>query len=465
MSNRDVVWITLESVRQDHTSLSGHERDTTPFLRELADSPGGTAFRDCHSHALWTRPSSASILTGTAPSRHRVWSYDAALPGDIPTIPEQFAAAGYRTAAVSPNAQLSDATGLDAGFDDFHYLGRETLLREAGVATTLRYLANIRRHSAGFTRDTSKHSLGYLNRSIATRHIRRAAREDDPLFLYLHLGDSHHAYYPPGGIRDRFADDLDLPMDRALEVAADMSERTHEHIARGLPFDDDEWNAIEVMYDTVVSYVDSIAEAVVAEARERLDDPVVVVTADHGEFLGEHGLLAHMLVPHTCVTNVPLVVYGLDVPDAAADGLVQHADVFSMIAADCGLDLSVPIGRDVRADPREFAVTQRGPDRAARKIEKFREYVPAFDASGFREGVVTSLRSREFRYQRGDDGADLYRLPDETTPVGDDHPEVRDAMDAAADDWLDAFGRGASDRRTASFTEGMQRQLRDLGYL
>ncbi|MFC6784589.1 sulfatase [Halobaculum halobium] len=465
MSSRDIVWITLESVRRDHTSLSNHERDTTPFLRELASERRGASFPNCHSHGLWTRPSSASILSGTPPSTHRVWSYDAALPGDVRSIPEQLSEVGYQTVAVSPNAQLSDATGLNAGFDTFHYLGRETLLREAGFTGMLRYAANLRRHSAGFTTDTAKHCLGYLNKTIATDHIERAAGDEDPLFLYLHLGDSHRPYYPPRGWRDRFADDLELPMKRALAVALEMSLDTHRLIAQGIPLDDQQWNAIEVLYDTAISYVDDIAAEVVATAREHLEDPLIVVTADHGEFLGEHGLLSHMLVPHTCVTNVPLVTYGLEAPASATDRLVQHADVLSMLSADCGLDLDVPVGQDIRHEPREFAVTQRGPDRAARKIEAFREYVPDFDASRFREGLVTSLRTEEFRYQRGDDGADLYRLPDETASVNDDYPDVCASMDEALETWLETFGHGASDRRTASFTDGMQRQLQDLGYL
>lgn len=465
MAHRDIIWITLESVRRDRTSLSDHVRDTTPYLKHLAAERDGTSFPNCVSHALWTRPSSTSILTGRAPSDHRVWSYDASLSTDITTIPEQLRERGYRTAAVSPIAQVSAATGLDRGFDDFHYLGRKELLREAGVPTTLRFLANINRHSAGLTTDLNKHRRGFFTQALATRHIDRAAADCEPLFLYVHVGDTHHVYYPPKALQDTFADDLDLSVGEALAVAVDMSDKLHEHIAHGLPFDEAEWNAIAIMYETCLAYVDSLVEGIVERAIDKLDDPIVVVTADHGEFFGEQGLLAHMLVPHSAVTDVPLVVYGLDVPGGAERGLVQPADVMAMLSAECGLDLEVPIGQDVRVIPRQFAVTQRGSLRAENNFAKLREYVPDFDVTRYPAGEVNSLRTLEYRYERDENGALLFELPDETDPVNEDLPGVVELLDAELAEWLDTHGRPSGSEATATFTDDMQAQLRDLGYL
>jgi uncharacterized sulfatase len=240
----------------------------------------------------------------------------------------------------------------------------------------------------------------------------------------------------------------------------------HEHVARGLPFDDDEWNAIEVLYDTCLAYVDSVLETVVDRARSRLDDPLVVITADHGEFFGEHGLLAHMLVPDSPVTDVPLVVSGLDVPEGADGSLVQHADVMAMLSETCDLDLEVPVGRDVRSVPREYAVTQRGSLRARKKLDKFRERDPSFDVGRYPMGELTSLRTLEYRYQRSEDGSDLFELSDEATPANDDYPEVVDRMSDAMDEWLETHGRPGGDRaRTATFSEEMEEQLQNLGYI
>ncbi|MFC7028078.1 sulfatase-like hydrolase/transferase [Halomicroarcula sp. GCM10025710] len=294
---------------------------------------------------------------------------------DVETIPEQLSAQGYRTACISPIAQVSEATGLDRGFDDFHYLNNDTLLQEAGPATMAKFLLNINRHSAGLTTDTKKHCIGYLGTEIAKRHIRQAERSGDPLFLYTHIGDSHHAYYPPKGWRTQFEADLELSLEEALAVSLDMSDRLVEHIANGASFTDAEWNAIEVMYDQCLLYVDHLAGAIIDEARARLEDPIIVVTSDHGELLGEQGLLAHMLVTNTAVSNVPMVVYGVDGLNSS-DELMQHADAMQMALAECDLPIPVPAGIDLRESERPFAVTQRGESGQRRRSASWKSTDP-----------------------------------------------------------------------------------------
>jgi arylsulfatase A-like enzyme len=461
MSNRDILWITLESVRQDRTSLGGHHRDTTPNLAALAGE--GAACDGCYSHDIWTRSSSASILTGQAPSAHRTWSTEASLPAGITTIPESARDAGYRTVCVSPIGQLSPSTGLDAGFEHFHYLNRSTLLSEAGPHAFARWLLNIRRHSGGITRDGNQHCTGYLCNAIAKRHIDAASSKDEPLFLYLHHSDSHHAYVPPIHWRDEFADELPFSADRAVDLALDMADRRHEHISTGELFSADEWRALRTLYDTGIAYVDHLTGELVDYARTELDDPVIVVTADHGELFGERGLLGHILVANTAVTNVPLVVLGLE--DFSGDGLIQHADVMRMLCADLGIEHPVPIGRDVRDDHRQFAVTQRGGERARRNLDEISRHNDGFNDDRFHTGDLTSLRTEEWRLQFSAEGSDLFALPDETTDVSEAHPAVVDRLEARGRTWIENFGGPVGDPGTAEFDEATREQLAELGYL
>ena len=464
--SRDIVWITLESVRQDHTSLGGYHRDTTPFLQSLAERSGGASFTNCFSHDIWTRASSASILTGLASSAHRAWSQETRLSGDVPTIPEALQRAGYRAACVSPNPQLSEATGLARGFDDFHYLGKSTLLEEAGLPTVLRYLTKLNSHSAGYTTDTAKHSIGYLSDAIARRHVREAARDGEDLFLYVHLGDSHHPYYPPKPYQDLFADGFEMSVEEALSFAMEMSNDIHGYIARGAPFSEDEWNALYAMYDAGIRYVDETLRSIVECAEERLDDPIVVVTSDHGELFGEKGMLAHMVVADDAVSHVPLVVAGVDGLTGGHDELVQHADAMKTVLAAAGVDAEVPVGFDLRDGDREFAVTQRSGARCASKLEMIGENDPSFDPSRYHEGDLTSLRTHDFRYQRSDDGEELFAVPDEVTDVSEAHPDARAELTEKCESWLNAHGLPMSEREErAEFDESMTSHLEDLGYL
>lgn len=464
MSDRSVVWITLESVRQDHTSLGEYRRDTTPNLRRITHEPNSGAFTNCFSHGIWTRTSTASILTGRAPTDHGVLSATDSLSDDVTTIPERFSRRGYRTVCVSPIAQVSRATGLDRGFTRFDYLSRSTLLETVDAPTLLRYLFNIRRHSAGFTTEAKKHCLGYLNTSVAKNHIRRAKRGGEPIFLYVHLGDSHHAYYPPRGWRSQFADDLAVPLDEALSIALDMSDRLIEHIASDSPFTAAEWNAITVMYDTTLSYVDYLTGTLVEYARAHLDDPIIVITADHGELFGERGCLAHMLVANSAVSNVPLVVSGLDGVTSTRRDPVQHADVLQMICDDLHLPATIPVGTDVRAEPRMAAVTQRGGERARAKMETLSEHDPEFDSSPYHKGNLTSVVTEAYRYQRSDSGEVLFALPDETTDVSSEAPDELEHLRTICDEWLDEH-TVSRESRNPDFSEEMAQQLRELGYL
>ena len=461
MVSRDVIWVTFESTRQDHTSLDEHSRNTTPYLTELATD--GTAFKQCYSHDIWTRSSSASILSGLAPSAHRTWSDEAKLPKEITTIPEAFRDAGYRTACISPNPQLSPSTGLDRGFDHFHHLIKSTLIEEAGLSTFLRWLLNLRRHSGGFTRDGRQHCIGYLSTQIAKRHIDAAVDSGDSLFLYLHHGDSHHAYVPPITWRDRFAEDLPMPIDDGINLAVEMSKQLHEFIAQDHPFTDDEWQTLRVLYDTSIAYVDYLTGTLVEYARQQLDDPIIIVTADHGELFGESGLLAHMLVANTAVSHVPLVVSGLD--ELPNGGLIQHADVMKMICTDLGVSHSIPVGQDVREQHRQFAVTQRGGARARKKLEKINQYNDAFPADEFHREDLTSIRTSDWRYQFSEEGAELFDPVDETTDVSDTYPTVADRLDELSQVWLNDVGQPVGKADTAEFDDEMTGQLRDLGYL
>lgn len=463
MTQRDIVWLTLESVRQDHTSVGGYNRDTTPFLAQLASESQASWSENCFSHDIWTRPSSTSILTGLPSSAHHVRHSEAKLSEAIETIPSQLNQQGYQTVGLSPIAQFSQATGLTRGFDEFYYLNSETIFEEVGITTLIKFLANIRRHSAGITRDMKKHCSGYLMSQIAKQHIRTAV-DDSPLFLYAHLGDSHHAYWPPKAWQSRYADELEVSIDTALDIAMDMSDRLHEHIAYGASFSDQEWEALLVMYDTLISYVDHLAANIVEHARFYLNDPIIVITADHGELFGEHGLLAHLLVTNTAVSNVPLVVYGLD-EQFETDTLVQHADVWAMLNNDLNVNIEAPVGQDVREEQRNHIVIQRGGKRARKKLDEIKKYNKGFDRSRFHETDLTSIRTRRYRYQRSDESAELFAIGDETVEISDQEPEIAKQLTDALNAWLSEYDRKGNIEDSAEFDESMSQQLRDLGYL
>ncbi|MFB6130344.1 MAG: sulfatase-like hydrolase/transferase, partial [Salinigranum sp.] len=332
-------------------------------------------------------------------------------------------------------------------------------------------------HSAGFTRDRGKHSFGYLVNDVAKRWVNDFARDDDPYFLYVHYPDTHHPYYPPLPYQDLFADDLPMSGAEAAEVALEVSENLFDYIADGCALSDRQRAALEATYDAQIRYSDRLVGELLRHVRRRSDrDTWIVVTSDHGELLGERGLLAHRLVLDSRLTRVPMVVAG-DVPGVSADAgpdsaarpggeadLVQHADVMETLLSAVGADISQFQGVDLAEARREFAFAQRGGERADGLTRELAARNDAFDPSQFPAGDATSVTDGAFRYVAGDDGAALYRLPAETA-VGLDHPAV-DRLAPAHREFVDGKALPVTDERVkGELDAGMKRHLEDLGYM
>jgi len=472
-SRPNIVWITLDSVRADHTSVHGYRRDTTPELAALADRTDSVAFEQCIAHSTRTPVSVPSMLTGTYPSHHRVGIGSGGcgkVPASMATVPELLSDCGYDTAAVSRNAYAGEATGLDRGFDEFVTpTFAADLLDFPHVASLLKYGLAAHRHSGGLTTDKQRHPKSFLVTDVARRLLTRR-RSDQPLFLYLHYNDPHRPYFPPRSYRGRYVDDADWDIDEALSFAADMHENAYEYMANGLPFSDVQWEMLHAMYDATIAYTDACLGPIVEYVQERMENTMLVVTADHGELFGERGLLGHHIVLADAVTHVPLVISGLSELDRVRDDPVQHIDVMETLVALAGGDTSQFQGYDLRTERREFAVSQdlretvEDPNKC--DYARFKQHNPDFDADGFHRSFLTALRTTDFKYLTTDEWTRLYEFPDETTDVSETHPDVAADFEAAAREFLANEGQpfveapGQTDH-----PEHVEDHLRKMGYL
>lgn len=459
----NIVWLTLESTRYDHTTMSGYERDTTPRLAEIADRPHGRCFPHGISHGIYTRPSSASILTGSPPAYHGAGMDHDTIPDSLPTFPKRLQRAGYDTACFSMNPHLLEATGLDRGFSDFRWIGTDTIHEVAGIYNLFKFLVKLPVYGGGYTRQYEKHPLSYL----VTKGIKRNLEDGgSPQFVYAHLGDPHHPYCPPEYLLDEYLDQHDLDGDEARKIPLDMSENLMEYISRGCDFSSREWAAITAMYDSCVRFVDSCVGAVFDYLQRLDDDFVLVVTGDHGELFGEQDMLAHKLLIDDAVTHIPVVVCG-NTPVTEYDGeLVQPIDIVRTICEQVGVDTDSLFGRDLSEEERTVAVTQRGWPRAKLNIEKLDEESEDFDETSYRTGRVTALRDTEYKYVTSDDGPELFRLPNERTDVSEEHPSKIEEFERYHSEFIDRTSReDLTSDRSSEMNDDMRQQLEDLGYI
>jgi arylsulfatase A-like enzyme len=441
MSSRpNIVWISIDSVRQDRTSLGDHDRDTTPHLSSIANKHDAQQFSNCIAHGFSTRTSTASILTARHPGDHGVSTLaNTELPSSIPTFPELLSENGYRTVGISTNAHISHETNLDRGFDQFTWISPKNL-HEIGASTLIKFALNIRRHSIGFDIEPAAHSSEFLVNDIAKREVGELeSGGNEPFFMFAHYNGPHTPYYPPLPWLDRFLNDLDTTPKQARWLAKQAHYRKQPNKTSEIDTEIGEWDEerqqiLRALYDAELCYTDHMVGRLINYIMDEVPGKtIVVITADHGELLGERGRFAHGGYPLEGLINVPLVIMGIDdLP--GPDTPVQHADVTTTLGEISGIPIPDTDGIDLRNATREYAITQ------------------AFNPS------IVSVRSNQFKYEDGLDGERLYELPDEVQDVKSEFPTVFDAHQEIGKQLNRTPGT------TADLSADAEQQLENLGY-
>jgi len=276
----NIAIVVLDTVRRDYTGVGAAEAgrvSATPSLDALAAE--GTVFSNTWANAPWTVPSHASMFTGVLPSVHGCHGHNFLFETDRPTLAELLDAAGYETVAFFSNPWLTDRlTGMLRGFKERY--------AETGVGTEI-----LNRGGQG-----GPETISNIRTWLSQR------RGDRPFLVFVNFLEAHLPYDPPLSYREAHL--ADLPFDDAVET-----EWAHEFNA-GLHREEVDWNRIRRLYAGDVATADGLlGEFLQLLADYRVyDDTVVIVTSDHGENLGDHGLMDHQFGLFDTLIRVPLVV-------------------------------------------------------------------------------------------------------------------------------------------------------------
>jgi arylsulfatase A-like enzyme/Tfp pilus assembly protein PilF len=396
------VLVTIDTLRADRLATYGAAPGTTPNLDRIARE--GAFAADATAHVPLTRPSHVTILTGLLPWQHGI--RDNISPADVPAVPllaEAFKKEGFATAAFVSSIVLSPHGGLGRGFDVFS----ERMPSPPGA----RFINTLQRSGD----ETLREARGW----IEAQHGRGR------LFAWIHLYDPHDPYEPPEPYASRFA---------------------------GRPYDG------EVAFaDALVGQLDDDL------ARLGLrDQTLLVVTADHGEGLGEHGETLHGFFVYQSTLAVPLIVRGPGIPPGGRlAGTVGLVDLYRTVLDLAGV--SLPAG--ARPSGRSLAASLRGG-------------APPGDEPAYAESLVPLLhfgwsdlrvrREGRWKYIQAP-RAELYDLgtdPGEEHNLAPTHAARTAAFQAALGRVLDeerraAVGAGA----TAAVPVDLLEKLGALGYV
>lgn len=289
----NVLVIVVDTLRADHLSTYGYARPTSPHLTQLAAQ--GTLFENAIAPSSWTLPVHASLLTGLYPEQHHVDSDGSLLGWDYPVLGDEFLARGYRTAAFSANTLLfCRRRGFGRGFihfeDDFQSLA-------SSFAQT--FYGDLIKHLL-FQLELKQDLFGRRSAQQINRHaLRWIDSSHRPFFVFLNYLDVHDPYRPPEPYLHRYTT-MKNPGSRASEHW-DWFEHLTPQQRQG---------AVDA-YDGAINYVDDQIQQLMGQLQRRglARNTLVVVTSDHGESFGEHGLMTHGNALYRELIHVPLIFW------------------------------------------------------------------------------------------------------------------------------------------------------------
>ncbi len=414
----NVILIVVDTLRADHTSLGGYEKDTTPNLRRLADGRA-SYFSRAWSGAPHTLGSVYALFTSRFAARKPI-------PPDGWTIASAFQRKGYRTAAFTANG-IIDEVGLRRGFGEFWNLGGLSTFHSSYILHELlaggEFWSDLELADA---LNLHKESSEVMS-NLAADWI--SSSKDVPFFLYLHYMDPHWPYHERGfdtlpSIEGPPYSHIDLMKlkDGAPENAKyRQTPELRELIARY----DEEIRATDQGISDVVEHIGQLG----------LEDSTwIVVVGDHGEEFFEHNGFGHGHDVFEEQLNVPMLILWPDRPEFASvaeridtpvsliDILPTFTDYLALSSQGDGL-----LGRSLR----DVLVPEQGiaePPVVAVGWGKGRKNM----ASYLEGSLKVRLRVAAARRGAGAETYDLSQDPREQTPLSAKHdPSTRELMERA----------------------------------
>lgn len=326
----NLVLITIDSLRYDHLSFAGYRRETSPNIDSLAAE--GTNHTSAFSHGGGTEEAFPTMLTGIPPPVNIDQCERGIRRGA--TIAEILRRKGYSTAAFNSNPYLSAYFGYDEGFTLFcHDLEvnsrRAGVLSGSGLRTQSKVLLSLK---PPITRG------GPLTEQFLTW----AAATSRPFFGWIHYMDVHMPYLPPR----RSAGEIEIELLNRLSTMRMYRKMgiSNRRVRNSMRSDESILSSSDIrkitdFYDAAIRYVDECVGQLMQGLKEQgqLENTLIILTADHGEMLGEKGAVDHGYL-YDPVLHVPLIIAGGEPRNAVVEQPVTHTKVFETMAVAAGID-------------------------------------------------------------------------------------------------------------------------------
>lgn len=352
-SVKNVLLVTIDSLRYDYVSCYGEVANTTPTIDTLAED--GIKFGEAIATASHTKDSFPGILTSSLPSEQGCHH----ISEDKTSIAEVFRNEGYTTAGFHSTPMMNASNNYDSGFNTLVDLAEHesaegkfnsflqfipSSLLGLGHQLVERYNLVDRAAGTESTVDANEltdNVIGYL------------AENREPRFLFVHYMDAHTPYKPPEKYQQEFVGEQ-LSDERIGEVNDALL--SNKNLSRGNPgnVQKGDLELAKELYKGTIRFVDEEIKRIVntLKQQDEWEDTLLIVTADHGEEFGEHGGFFHGQKLYEEVIRVPLIIAGGQAVNHHVESQVSLLDLAPTI-----LDLSgIPIAESMLGETLASAV-------------------------------------------------------------------------------------------------------------
>ncbi|RMF78527.1 MAG: DUF229 domain-containing protein [Planctomycetota bacterium] len=472
----NILWVVWDTVRRDHLSVYGYERPTTPRVEQWAR--GARVFTNCISAGSTTVPAHVSMFTGLLPYQHGAHNRRPAIVQGARTLAELLAREGYDTYLYSANPYIARDKAVTRGFDtvehpwDDQYRADAVRLITAKIDPRDQSTELAQRVHAGDTADMPVVKAGKLAQTAVRRWIDQRDNRK-PYFIFLNYMEAHRPFLPAREYREMFLSPEQLErsyrLDRTWPAVWAYTFGVRDYSAEEL--------AIFVgLYDAALRELDELFGDLIASLDKRgmLDDTIVILTADHGEHLGDHHLLDHQYSVYNELLYVPLIVH---YPPAFAPGrdqrpvmnfdlyptLLQLAGVTPPSNPKIGISYSLNL-RDVPARRRRLAEYPQWMPAGLRRV---REVAPDFDPTPWRRSLRGFYSGSHKLIWASDGRHELYDLASDPHEQHNLAPQNESRVRAMLDELKAAFdiqNRGRAGPSPQSPSQAEMKRLEALGY-
>ncbi len=410
----NILFILIDTLRSDHLSSYGYERETSPFLDELAST--GLRFDRHLAQSSWTKSSMASMWTSLNPWRAGITRFDHILPEEVILPAEILRDAGFRTIGLFRNGWVAQTFGFEQGFEVYN---RPPALRQKPEVIAKKPTI----YKGGTDEDVTASAIEFLRVHSGGRW-----------FLYLHLMDVHEYLYD------------------------------EESALFGSEYVD--------VYDNSIRWTDKTVQILIEHLIDKgyADNTIIVITSDHGEAFSERGFEGHGRQVFKETTEVPFII---TLPYRLAEGVViptrsRNIDIWPTLFDILGIETDRP--SDGRSLVPDIVAAARGEELPEADRTALAHLDQGWGQRSTDEQITISVADGNYRYVRTPIDQELMEMlfdasedPRELRNLSETDAETLGRLRSIADAKLgedEAYG----EMPTREISEMELNQLRAIGY-